>query len=189
MGYLNYNSCYVREVPSSSNCPDGSPQGVANWGIITKGTSGGLTGVTINASGLCTSMSFVSGKTFLTMNPLPETVQFKENGTSNKYGNTTWTATLTGTISGWDDYLRDLFSVLTKTQSHIWVTLLNGNTYLMGVDNLTDPTMSLGAKLTKNEWDSGVDSESEYSGVAFEFTAKNRIRSPRITAPSSTFTV
>lgn len=180
MAYLNYTAtdCYLKEVPSSTSCPTGTAQGVANWGIISKG--GGLTGVTINASGLTSALTFTSGKTFFTMNPLAETVQFKVNGQSTKFGNTTYTLTLNGTIAGWDDTLRDAFSQAQKTNSHIWVQLLNGYYFLMGVDNLTTPTSSLGARMTKQDWDSGIDSGSEFSGVQFEFTAKSSIRPPRI---------
>jgi len=175
--YLNLNACTVGEVPSFNSCPQGSAQGVANWGYISKSQ---LTGCTINASGLCSTLTFTSGKTFFTMNPEPETVQVKINNQTNKYKNTTVTATLTGTIGGWDDTLRDMFTVMQKNNGHIWFQLLSGEYILMGVDNTTTPAASMGAKLTKQEWDSGIDSESEYSGVAFEFTAKSSTKLPRI---------
>lgn len=179
MAYLNYGACYIAEVPSSSSCPTGTAQGVSNWGLISKG--GGLTGMTINNSGLCSNATFTSGKTFMTMNPIPETVRFKITAQSNKFGNTTYTSILEGSIAGFDDTLRDMFAVAQKTNSHLWVTLLAGQTFIIGVDNVTTPTASLGARLTKQEWDSGLESGTdEISGLNFEFTAKSSTRPPRV---------
>ena len=189
MGYLNVGQCGVLELfPSVASC-DGSTQGVQNWGYISKGY--GLTGMTVNSSGTCSSLTFQSGKTFFTANPEAETCQIKITANTNKYKNTTYTAVFNGTIGGWDDQTRETFSVIQKTNGHIWVQLMSNEYLLIGVQNETNPALSQGAKLTKQEWDSGIDSESDYSGVAFEFTAKSSTKPRRIlpTVMTSSVTV
>lgn len=187
MGYLNYGACSLAEkLSSSTNCQSNNAVGVNTTYLGTLGT---ISAVTINASGLCTSISMVGGKKLYNLNSFPESSKFTENGKQSKFGNTTWTQNVDLTIADWSDQTRDFVDVLVRTRSQGIITLKNGNSYLIGVDNIASPSASVGMKASKADWTSGQNADDELAGVEVTLTCSNGYKAYRVDPAILTSTI
>ena len=178
MGYLNYNiicTTGMAEGLAAQSCGNNAIGVSASW----FGGVGTLTGVTINASGVCTAITFTSGKKLYPFNPYDETASFTNNGTKSKNGNKNYTEKYEGVVANWDDQTRDTLDLMISKNSVGVVKLKNGKMYLIGIDDITDPASTPGLKCNV-EWLSGVSADDELSGAKFTLEGRSGIRAYRL---------
>jgi hypothetical protein len=180
MAYLNYNQACgtgLAEGLPTAACGNNAIGILQAW----MGSKGSITAMTINNSGICTSMGMYTGKKLFPLNPYPESSIYTEKGSKSKFGNKTYVQSYEITVASWEDQVRDTIDLMISKGSEGVIKLNNGKMFVVGISDVTDPTSGWGLKCTA-DWTSGQNLDDELSGVKVILDGSAGMRAYRLDA-------